>query len=60
MYLIYDMVTRKVGRPGSEDKREPFNLRLKESLLEKLRLRSKKEKRAMNTIAEMILEKELL
>lgn len=59
-YLLYDMVKKKAGRPESEDKREPFNLRLKGSLLKELRKRSNSEKRAMNTVAEMILEKELL
>lgn len=60
LYLLCDMAKKKaVGRPESEDKREPFNLRLKSSILENLRNRSKSEGRAMNTIAERILENEL-
>lgn len=60
-YVIYDMkTTKKRGRKALDDPREPFNLRLKRSLLEVVRQRAKEEKRAMNTIVEMILEKELL
>lgn len=53
------MAKRKAGRPTSEDKREPFNLRIKRSVLNALKERSNNEQRAMNTVAEMILEKEL-
>jgi len=53
------MAKQKLGRPSSEDKREPFNLRLKKSILKALRKRSEEEQRAMNTIAERILEREL-
>lgn len=53
------MAQRKAGRPESVDKREPFNLRIKKSVLDALKTRSREEKRAMNTVAEMILEKEL-
>lgn len=52
--------TKKRGRKALDDPREPFNLRLKRSLLEVVRQRAKEEKRAMNTIVETILEKELL
>lgn len=51
---------KAVGRPSSDDKREPFNLRIKNSVLEALRKRAQLEQRAMNTIAERILEKELI
>ena len=58
LYLLYDMAKKK-GRPAAEDKREPFNLRIRKSILTALRDRAKNEQRAMNTIAENILEKEL-
>lgn len=54
------MIQRKPGRPSSEDKREPFNFRLRKSVLKALKDRAKDEQRAMNTVAENILEKELL
>jgi len=54
------MVKRKAGRPTSEDRREPFNLRLKKSVLKALKARSEEENRKMNAIAEMILERELI
>ena len=60
MLLLYDMAKKKaVGRPQSEDRREPFNLRIRKSILTALKKRAETEKRAMNTIAETILEKEL-
>lgn len=59
-YLLCDMAKRKAGRPTSEDKRKPFNFRIKTSVLDALKERSKEEQRAMNTIAENILEKALL
>lgn len=53
------MVKNKVGRPESKDKRKPFNLRIKTSVLAALKKRAEKEQRPMNTVAEMILEHEL-
>jgi hypothetical protein len=59
-YLICYMAgKKKPGRPKSSDKRVPFNLRLKESILKALRSRSESERRAMNTVAEDILERDL-
>lgn len=48
------------GRPASEDRREPFNLRIRQSILTALKKRAEIERRAMNTIAETILERELV
>ena len=59
LLLCYMAKKKAAGRPESEDKREPFNLRLKSSVLDNLRNRAKNEGRAMNTIAERILENEL-
>lgn len=59
MLLLCYMANKKAGRPSSDDKREPFNLRLKSSVLKALRKRAENEQRAMNTIAERILENEL-
>jgi hypothetical protein len=49
------MAKQKPGRPTVEDKRDPFNLRIKRSILKALRERAKEEQRPMNTIAENIL-----
>lgn len=54
------MPKKKVGRPSSEDKREPFNLRIRKSVLSALKKRAETEQRAMNTVAENILQKELV
>lgn len=50
---------KAVGRPQSVDRREPFNLRIRKSILTALKKRAEAERRAMNTIAETILEREL-
>jgi len=54
------MTKKKPGRPVVDDKRKPFNMRLKESILEALKSRAANENRKMNSIVEMILERELL
>jgi uncharacterized protein (DUF4415 family) len=59
MSLIGNMKRKKRGRPELQDKREPFSLRLKKSVLMRLRERADNEQRAMNTIAENILQREL-
>lgn len=53
------MAKKKAGRPSSEDRREPFNLRIKKSILKALKARAIAEQRAMNTVAENILTNEL-
>lgn len=60
LFLFYNMIQRKAGRPSSKDKREPFSFRIKKSVLKALKDRADGEQRAMNTVAENILERELI
>lgn len=53
------MAKKKPGRPAADDPREPFNLRLRKSIIDSLRNKALNEDRTMNVVAERILEKAL-